>query len=189
MSKSECEAVDLFQKVFNDNYFYKYPYDWDGKKKQLVEVKDSVAIFIHRFHISVLFSSIAPVLMLSYVILYRHWFPEEMKISFIGEVLQYGCVVVLLEQLFFYCFLFTGYLEKYVLGFNRLLIYNKEISKLTCGSSLNEFTRIFIVNPFLQKSAFRLNTDKPSVQLFATDPFSNKLFISHCSYPLHHYPS
>jgi hypothetical protein len=131
MSKSECEALALYQKFFNDYCIYKYRCEWDGKRKVLVEVKSSKNQLSHRLHIPGLLGPLAAVLCLAYVNLYRHCFPKEMEeISFVGQAMQIGCTLIFGLQICVYWFIFIAYLDKLVLGCDRLLSHISNLSKL-----------------------------------------------------------
>jgi hypothetical protein len=127
MSSSECEAVACYQKYFCDNYLYKHPYEWDGRKRALVKVTSSRDVFLRQFHIPAV-SSLTAILSMIFVIHYHKWFPNALDISNLARTLQYASVAFLVTQMLCYA-LSTVYLDEIILGFNRLVTYNDEISK------------------------------------------------------------
>jgi hypothetical protein len=131
MSKSECEAVAFYKKIFSFYRIYKYRYDWDEKNRVIVEERSSSRIneLLHRFHFPVALNLFA-VLVISYGILHHHSVPtKEIEISFVGELLQFALVGVLLLQTYVYWLFFMAFPEQIVGGMNRLLVHNHNISK------------------------------------------------------------
>jgi hypothetical protein len=122
--------VGLFQKCFNDRYYlYKYPFEWDRKKRQVVQVNSPREVFLRRFHIPIL-SGLSGILGNTYVLQYNHRFPKELDISFLAQVLLYTGIAAFLGQIYAHWFCFIAYPHQVVLGLNRLLSYNDRISKL-----------------------------------------------------------
>lgn len=131
MSKSECEAVALYQKVFSYCRMYKYRYDWDVKKGIIVKVESGSKIneFVHRFHIPVAINLFAIILM-TYGSLHHTWAPtKQIEIPFIAELLQFVVVGLLLVETYFYWLFFMAFPQELICGMNRLLVHNRNISK------------------------------------------------------------
>jgi hypothetical protein len=128
MSKSECEAVAMYQYYFCEHYLYKQPYEWNTKKNRLVEVTSpGREVFLRQFHIPFL-SSVSAMIAIIFTLKYDQWFPTSVEMSYIGEALLYASLVFITGQMLSYV-LFTIYLDEFTLGFNRLLNFNTEISK------------------------------------------------------------
>jgi hypothetical protein len=131
MSKSECEAVAFYKKIFSYYRIYKYRYDWDEKKRVIVEVRSGSRRngLLHRFHIPVAFNLFI-VLLISYDILHRHSFAtNEIEISFVRKLLQFALIGDQLLEAYVYWLFFMAFPEQIIGGMNRLLVYNHNISK------------------------------------------------------------
>jgi hypothetical protein len=127
MSSSECEAVACYQKYFCDNYLYKHPYEWDGRKRALVKVTNSRDIFLRQFHIPAL-SSLMAIPSMIFVIHYHKWFPNAIEVSYLARTVQYAGIPLLVIQLLTYVASMV-YQNEITLGCNRLVTYNDEISE------------------------------------------------------------
>jgi hypothetical protein len=129
MSKSECEAVATYQRYFCDHYLYKHPYEWNAKKNRLVEVTSPKReVFLRQFHIPFL-SSLSAILAIIFTLKYDQWFPSSLEMSYLARALLYGSLVFITGQMVCYVLLIV-YLHEISLGFNRILTFNNEISKL-----------------------------------------------------------
>jgi hypothetical protein len=127
MSSSECEAVACYQKYFCDNYLYKHPYEWDGRKRALVKVTNSKDVFLRQFHIPAV-SSLTAIPSMIFVIHYHKWFPNAIEVSYLARTVQYAGIPLLVIQSLTYLVTIV-YQNEITLGCNRLVTYNDEISE------------------------------------------------------------
>jgi hypothetical protein len=128
MSKSECEAVALFQKWFSDNYLYKLPYEWDITNRRFVKVTRPRELFIHRFLIPPL-ASVIGILATGYVIQHKRRFPHESELTYLGEILLYIFITGLVGQILIYKLFFIDYAEDVFPALNRLVQFNRNLRK------------------------------------------------------------
>jgi hypothetical protein len=132
MSKSECEAVAFYKRIFSYYRIHKYRYDWDEKKRVIVEVSSGSRRneLLHRFQIPVAFNLFA-VLLISYDILHHRSFPtNEIEISFVRKLLQFALIGDQRLEAYVYWLFFMAFPEQIVGGMNRLLVHNHNISKV-----------------------------------------------------------
>jgi hypothetical protein len=133
MSKSECEAVAMYQRYFCDHYLYKQPYEWNAKKNRLLQVTSPRReVFLRQFHIPFLTSSFAIILII-FTLKYDQWFPKSLEMSDLAKALLYVGLVFVTAQMLGYLILIK-YVDELSLGFNRILTYNTQISKFNINS-------------------------------------------------------
>jgi hypothetical protein len=128
MTRSECEAVALFQKYFNDWYLYKFHYDWDVKRRQLVEVTTPREVSLRRYHLPIL-SGVSSIIAVGFLIQLNHRYPDELDMSFVAKVVLFSFPAPLIAQISIYWFIFIAYLHQLVLGYNRMIIFNHKMRK------------------------------------------------------------
>jgi hypothetical protein len=114
MTRSECEAVALFQKYFNDWYLYKFHYDWDAKRRQLVEVTSPREVSLRRFHIPIL-SGVIGIIAIGFLIQLNHRYPDELDMSLIAKIVLFSCPVAFVTQIALYWFAFIAFPDQIVL--------------------------------------------------------------------------
>jgi hypothetical protein len=138
MSKSECEAVAMYQRYFCDHYLYKQPYEWNAKKNRLVQVTSPRReVFLRQFHIPFL-TSLFTIIVIIFILKYDQWFPKSLEMSDLAEALLYAALVFVTGQMLGYLLLIK-YVDEISLGVNRILTYNTEISKFNINSNLAEY--------------------------------------------------
>jgi hypothetical protein len=143
MSKSECEAVAMYQRYFCDHYLYKHPYEWNAKKNRLVQVTSPRReVFLRQFHIPFLTSSFA-ILAIIFTLKYDQWFPKSLEMSDLAKAFLYAAFVFITGQMLAYIILIK-YLDEISLAYNRILTFNSEISKFKVNSILTEY--LLIIN-------------------------------------------
>jgi hypothetical protein len=140
MTRSECEAAVLFQKYFNDWYLYKFHYDWDAKRRRLVEVTSpSREVSLLRYHPPIL-SGVIGIIEIGFLIQLNHRYPDELDMSFIGKVVLFSVPVAFVTQIAIYWFIFIAFPDQIVTGYNWMIIFNQKMRKF--GFSLITLSRI-----------------------------------------------
>jgi hypothetical protein len=129
MSKSECEAVALYQRYICEYYLYKHPYEWNIKNSRIVKVTRPWDVLIHRLRIPQLGSLIA-ILASIYVLLHNQYFPGQSELTSEAEILQYVTIVGCFGHILIYKVLFLDYANDIFTGINRLVYFNRNISEL-----------------------------------------------------------
>jgi hypothetical protein len=127
MSKSECEAVALYQKLNCVYYLYKHTYEWDITNSRIVKVTRPWDVRIHRFRIPPLVSLIA-ILASIYVLLHNHYFPSQSEVSYVAEILLYMVIAGCFLHILVYKILLIDYADDVFTGINRLVYFNRSIS-------------------------------------------------------------